>query len=98
MTTAETIIAIVVSISTILSTAVIGVRWLVKHYFDEIKHELKPNSGQSLKDQVNRMEQDILDIKNENFRGEQAHDRLDNKIDNLTQMFVEYVSNQNKKN
>jgi hypothetical protein len=98
MTAAETIIAIVVSITTILSSLAVGVRWLVRHYFDDIKHELKPNSGQSLKDQVNRMEQDILDIKNENFRGEQAHDRLDNKIDNLTQMFVEYVSNQNKKN
>jgi hypothetical protein len=98
MTAAETIIAIVVSITTILSSLAVGVRWLVRHYFDDIKHELKPNSGQSLKDQVNRMEQDILDIKNENFRGEQAHDRLDNKIDNLTQMFVEYVSNQTKKN
>ena len=98
MTTAETLIAIVVSITTILSSLAVGVRWLTKHYFDEIKHELKPNSGRSLKDQVNRMEQDILDIKSENFRGEQAHDRLDNKIDSLTQMFVEYVANQSKKN
>ena len=94
----QTLVAIIVSISTILSTLVVGVRWLVRHYFDDIKHELKPNSGRSLKDQVNRMEQDILDIKSENFRGEQAHDRLDNKIDNLTQMFVEYVANQSKKN
>jgi hypothetical protein len=98
MTTAETIIAIVVSITTILSSLIVGVRWLVKHYFDEIKHELKPNSGKSLKDQVNRMEQDICDIKSENARGEEAHVRLDNKIDHLTQMFVEYVSNQSKKN
>lgn len=98
MDSAQTLTAIIVSIVTILSSLAMGVRWLTKHYFDEIKHELKPNSGRSLKDQVNRMEQDILDIKAENFRGEQAHDRLDNKIDNLTQMFVEYVSNQNKKN
>jgi hypothetical protein len=94
----QTLVAIIVSISTILSTLVVGVRWLVKHYFDDIKHELKPNSGKSLKDQVNRMEQDICDIKSENVRGEEAHLRLDNKIDHLTQMFVEYVSRQNTKN
>jgi predicted glycosyl hydrolase (DUF1957 family) len=32
------------------------IRWLVKHYFDEIKKEFKPNGGSSLKDQVNRLE------------------------------------------
>ena len=93
----QTLIAIVVSISTILSTLIVGVRWLVKHYFDEIKHELKPNSGKSIKDQVNRMEQDILDIKEENKKGDHAHERLNDKIDSLTQMFVEYVSRQNSK-
>ena len=94
MTTAETIIAIVVSITTILSSLIMGVRWLVKHYFDEIKHELKPNSGRSLKDQVNRMENDILDLKVQNQKGEEYHEKLDNKIENLTKLFVEYVSRQ----
>lgn len=32
-----------------------GVRWLVKHYL----YELKPNSGSSLKDQVNRLENKV---------------------------------------
>ncbi len=94
MTTAETLVAIIVSITTILSSLIVGVRWLVKHYFDEIKHELRPNSGKSLKDQVNRVEQDILDLKVQNHKGEQYHERLDNKIDELTRMFVEYVSRQ----
>ncbi len=94
MTTAETIIAIVVSITTILSSLIVGVRWLVKHYFDEIKHELRPNSGKSLKDQVNRVEQDVLDLKAQNHKGDLYHERLDNKIDELTKLFVEYVSRQ----
>ena len=93
----QALIAIVVSISTVLSTLVMGVRWLVRHYFEDIKHELKPNSGKSIKDQVNRMEKDICDIKSENEKGEEAHLRLDNKIDHLTQMFVEYVARQNSK-
>ena len=92
----QTLIAIIVSISTILSTLVMGVRWLVRHYFDDIKHELKPNSGKSLKDQVNRMENDICDIKKENEKGEETHQRLENKIDHLTEMFINYLANQNK--
>ena len=34
------------------------IRWLVKHYFDAIKAEFQPNGGSSLKDQVNRLEQE----------------------------------------
>lgn len=92
----QTLIAIIVSISTILSTLVMGVRWLVRHYFDDIKHELKPNSGKSIKDQVNRMENDICEIKKENIKGEETHQRLENKIDHLTEMFINYLANQKK--
>jgi hypothetical protein len=92
MNLAETIISIVVSLITVLSSAAVGIRWLVKHYFDEIKHELKPNSGKSLKDQVNRMEKDICDLKNQNEKGEIYHEKLDTKIDELTRLFIEYVS------
>ena len=98
MDSAQTLTAIIVSIVTIVSSLAMGVRWLVRHYFDDIKHELKPNSGKSLKDQVNRMENDICDIKKENIKGEETHQRLENKIDHLTEMFINYVSNQNKKN
>lgn len=94
MTTAEAIIAIVVSLTTVISSAALGIRWLTKHYFDEIKHELKPNSGQSMKDQVNRMENDILDLKSQNSQGEIYHEKLDEKIDHLTKLFIEYVARQ----
>lgn len=94
MTVIESVLALVISISTILTSAAFGVRWLTKHYFDEIKHEMKPNGGQSIKDQVNRMESDICELKNQNLKGEEYHEKLDNKIDELTRMFVEYVSRQ----
>ena len=94
MSTVEAIIAIVVSLITVITSSALGVRWLTKHYFDEIKHELKPNSGLSMKDQVNRMEKDILDLKSQNSQGEIYHEKLDGKIDHLTQMFVEYVARQ----
>jgi hypothetical protein len=94
MNTAETIISIVVSITSVIASSAFGVRWLVKHYFQEIKHEMKPNGGSSIKDQVNRMESDICELKNQNLKGEEYHEKLDNKIDDLTRLFVEYVSRQ----
>ena len=94
MTLIESILAIVISITTIITSVALGVRWLTKHYFEEIKHEMKPNGGASIKDQVNRMEKDILDLKNQNEKGEDYHEKLDAKIDNLTTLFIEYVSRQ----
>ena len=34
------------------------IRWLVKHYLDELKAEFKPNGGGSMKDAINRLEKD----------------------------------------
>ena len=41
-----------VSLIAIVSAFVGSVRWLVKHYLQE----LRPNGGSSIKDQVNRLE------------------------------------------
>ncbi len=88
----QMILGISISIATVITISASGVRWLTKHYFDEIKKELKPNSGSSLKDQVTRLEKDVLDLKKQNVAGEKFHERIDDKIDKLTQMFIEYVS------
>jgi hypothetical protein len=41
-----------VAVATIVASFAGAIRWLVKHYLDE----LKPNGGSSVKDQVNRLE------------------------------------------
>jgi len=41
-----------VAIISIVTAVALGVRWLVKHYLNE----LKPNGGSSLRDSVNRLE------------------------------------------
>ena len=90
----DAVTGVVVGIISIISSLAIGVRWLVKHYFDDIKHELKPNSGQSIKDQVNRMELDINLLKDQNIKGEEFHEKIDQKIDKLTEFFLDYMSRQ----
>ena len=52
MTLVESLFSIIIATVTIITSAALGVRWLTKHYFDE----LKPNGGSSIKDQVNRLE------------------------------------------
>jgi hypothetical protein len=59
---------LIVSIIAITSAFAGSVRWLVKHYLNE----LKPNGGSSMRDSINRLEAQmeiILDlIKNNNGR------------------------------
>jgi len=50
--TAQDTAAVAVAVVTVIGSFIGSVRWLVKHYLAE----LKPNSGSSIKDQVNRLE------------------------------------------
>ena len=49
---------VAVAVMTIVGGFAAGVRWLVKHYLNE----LKPNSGSSLKDSVSRLERQVEEI------------------------------------
>ena len=78
-------IGVIVGISAIISSSAMGVRWLVKHYFEEIKHELKPNSGQSLKDQVTRLEKEMQSA-------DQMRKDMNRKIDHMYDVLLDYIS------
>ena len=78
----------------ILAIIGIGARWIIRHYLKDILHEVKPNSGSSIKDQVTRLETDISSLKHQNTKGEEYHEKLDSKIDHLTEMFINYISRQ----
>jgi hypothetical protein len=59
--------ALTLTILTIVTIVAGGIRWLVKHYLNE----LKPNSGSSLKDSVNRLEEKtdrLMDLLIEHFK------------------------------
>lgn len=48
----------IVALISIIGSVTMGVKWLVKHYLNE----LKPNGGTSLKDSVDRLERQIEEI------------------------------------
>jgi len=80
---------IIVSIGTIISMFGLGTRWLVKHYFDGIKAELKPNGGSSLKDQVNRLEAQQIEA-------DKLRNEMNKKIDHMYEVLLDYISKSNK--
>ena len=88
-------IGILVGIGSLLTMLGVAMRWMVKHYLEEIKHELKPNGGGSIKDQVNRLEQrqDAADsIRKDNYL---KIEKLERKIDDLYDKMIEYLSKKN---
>jgi Mg2+ and Co2+ transporter CorA len=83
-------LGIFISIGTVISLAALGIRWLVKHYFDEIKKELKPNHGSSIKDQVTRLEQKVEEA-------ETKRKAMSQKIDHMYDLLLDFFSDQASK-
>ena len=50
--------AFAIRISTLVGTFALMIKWMVKHYLNE----LRPNGGSSVKDQVNRLELRVDEI------------------------------------
>tara|TARA_R110001606_G_scaffold396925_1_gene572093 strand:+ start:461 stop:733 length:273 start_codon:yes stop_codon:yes gene_type:complete len=80
----NTTFALFIAIGTVLSMVALAIRWMVKHYLEEIKHELKPNGGGSIKDQVNRLESRMDEA-------DKKRAETHKKIDNLYTLMIEYI-------
>lgn len=87
------LIEIIIGIFTILSGIGFSIKWLTKHYFDEIKAEFKPNGGSSLKDQVNRLEAEMYHLKDHLIREERNQVEMQKKIDNIYNSLLNFFAN-----
>ncbi len=73
----------------IVALVATGVKWLVKHYFEEIKAELKPNSGSSLKDQVTRLEE-------RSNEADQMRRDMSAKLDKMYLVLIDHIAKNDK--
>jgi hypothetical protein len=73
--------SLIVAILTIVSSLALAIKWLVKHYLSE----LKPNSGSSLKDQVNRLENRLNEA-------DKTRKDMDRKLDHMYDILIEYIA------
>ena len=76
---------LILAILSILGIVIGGIRFLVKHYFSEMKAELKPNSGSSLKDQVTRLEMRVTEA-------DITRRDMDRKLDKMYSILIEYIA------
>jgi hypothetical protein len=81
--------SLIVAILTIVSSIAFAIKWLVKHYLSE----LKPNSGSSLKDQINRLE---LSVQEQKINSEESRDRQERKLDDLYRILIQHISDSKK--
>lgn len=87
--TIESWVAVAVGIITIIASVGMFIRWVVKHYLDE----LRPNHGSSIKDQITRLEDKQGTI--EKTMSSQ-HSKLERKIDKMYEILLEHISKENR--
>lgn len=80
---------LVLTVLSIVALLTGGIKWLVKHYFDEIKAELKPNSGSSLKDQVTRLEM-------RSNEADQMRRDMNTKLDKMYLVLLDHIAKNDK--
>lgn len=88
--------ALVLTILSIVALVAGGIKWLTKHYFDEIRAEFKPNGGSSLKDSVNRLESDVAHLKDHMLKEEIEQNNMQNKIDRMYEILLDFIANNKK--
>ena len=81
--------ALIVSIFTIVAFVGGSIKWLTKHYFDEIRSEIRPNSGTSLKDQVTRLESRMIEA-------DYMRQEMNNKIDQTFDLLLKHIERTDK--
>jgi hypothetical protein len=77
--------SLIVAILTIVSSFGLSVRWLVKHYLSE----LKPNSGSSLRDQVNRLEAALDEQRMDSI---ESRNRQESKLDEMYRILIKHIA------
>jgi hypothetical protein len=86
-------------ILTILSITLIlgaGVRWVIRRYLQDMLHELKPNSGSSIKDQVTRLEKNFKQIEHQQSEADILRKEMNKKIDHMYDVLLDYISRSNR--
>jgi hypothetical protein len=80
----------------ILTVVGIGFRWVIRHYLKDVLHELKPNGGSSLKDQVNRLENNLHGLEKAQEEADQLRKQMNIKIDHMYEVLLDYIAKTNK--
>jgi hypothetical protein len=85
-----------------ITTAILAaMRFLIKYHvkesMEDIKHELRPNGGSSMKDQITRLEQSQKEYierqGGEDDKFDKRLDKLETKIDDVMKLIIQKLGN-----
>lgn len=65
-----------------------GIKFLVKHYFSE----LKPNSGSSMRDEIKATKKEVNEIKCRQDEADQMRREMNQKLDKMYMILLDYIS------
>lgn len=80
----------------ILTIVGLAIKWVIRHYLKDIIHELKPNGGSSLKDQVNRLEKNLSSLEIQHQEYNEQRKAINLKIDHMYDALLKYISGSSK--
>lgn len=90
----QAVISLVIGVAAVAGVVFTVLRFYIKAFakqeLEEIKHELKPNSGSSLKDQVTRLEDNHRRLEKENVEINKKLDKLDNRIEKMFEVILKH--------
>ena len=69
------------------------IRAFAKQELEDIRHELKPNSGSSMKDQITRLEENHKRIEQDNESINRKLDKLDDRVEKMFEIILKHFGN-----
>ena len=103
MTVAEWqgILGLIIGVAAVAGIVFTILRFYIKAFakqeLEDIRHELKPNSGSSMKDQVTRLEANQQHItetqKQDSERFDHKLDKLEDKVDKMFEIILKHFGN-----
>ena len=79
---------LVLTILSIVALLAGGIKFLVKHYFSE----LKPNSGSSMRDEVKSVWKEVKEIKMRQDEADVVRREMNQKLDKMYMILLDYIS------
>lgn len=88
------VISLIIGVAAVAGIVFTVLRFYIKAFakqeLEDIRHELKPNSGSSMKDQITRLEVNHERLQEENVGINKKLDKLDSKVEKMFDIILKH--------
>ena len=83
---------LILSVISIITVVAGGIKFLVKHYFSE----LKTNGGSSMRDEIKATNKEVKEIKDRQDEADVLRREMNKKLDKMYMILLDHVAKNNK--